>query len=291
MTVIKKSQIGALDVKNRKPETVAIKNGDQLKEWLKLYKKWADKENKTLATRKDIKSNQRDPKNVEGCEVLDKDSAEFNTLSHVFEGHENITLDVKHMVKIDQSVVKDFKNNDSSKIPSMFDDYMRAGDERLTGFLTELGTEKLLYDKKDELDVKILPDDDHLHCGDVLINDNIVEVKGAKMSSGAVNLTARHHGQSYTPLMEIKTGVMADAYLHNYILDIGEDGYIIGFVGLTQTNPETDGTLSNEPRIYSKRGTHFAIISQMENDFEPLTEEGLDNIQELIKQYPSAVSL
>lgn len=287
----KQDQINGKDVKSNKPTGVSVNSAEELEAWLHKYEEYAEMEDKTLATREEVKSNQRDPEDNDGVNVIDKDSEEFNTLKFVFQGKDNVTLPVTDMVIVDEEIVTAFNNNDESKIPPMFDDYMRAGDERLTGFLTELATEQLLHSKQDELDVKILPDDGHHHAGDVLINNHIVEVKGVKMSSAAYNLTARHHGQAYSPMMEIKTGIMADAYLHCYIMDLGDNGFVVGFVGLAQTNPETNGTLANSPRIYTKKGTNFAIISQLDTEFEPVNETGLNLLEDKIHHYPSVVTL
>lgn len=285
------SEIADVEVKSNNPKAVSINSKIEMFAWLKKFEEYAHKENKTLGSRQQIKNNKRKPENIEYVEVLDKDSEEFNKLFDKFNNHSNTTLPVTEIVKIDEKLEKAFYEEDMNKIPPMYDDFMRSGDEKISGFMTEVALEQLLYNKQDELDVYMLDDDNHLHCGDALINGHIIEIKGSQMKSSAVNLTGRYHGQSYTPLMEIKSGVMADAYSHNYILkDNINGGYYIGIVGLAHTDPNTGGTLSFKPEIIHTNPP-FPVMNQLQFNFEPISKEGLENLKGKINHYPSTVNI
>lgn len=228
-------------------DCVAIETVEQAK---KYREEWIEKfgEKKTVYSREDVVNQTAEPTDypIEGCtHVTDQNQKEaYDLVVEAIKENQNLDiLTIKEYVVVPEAIVDNIKNN--TKIPSMADDNMRKNYERYTGEVAEMAMVKLA--EASDLDIKVLPDDNHVHAGDFLVEGYITELKSinATHSKGA-NIVIRNHTQDNTAEMMIKNAVYPEALVHSYVVELDGD-ILVGFGGITHTHPETDGLLTQTP--------------------------------------------
>ena len=212
---------------------------------------------------------------------------EFDFMKRKLEDECNSGVNIQQIVYIPQEIAKDLE----SGVPGMADDNVRDNDERFTGNAAEVAFHELaryIMDNHSQIKIDSLRDtsENNIFVGDFLFNDYILELKSAKTSSAAQNVTHRNHGEDETGMMFCKNGIFPEMYAHSVVSDNREfgAGVIVGFLGMTPTLPEHNGIYGVEPRVLKNQWSYFMVSDIGNLEWYDITGKGWCLIEPKIEE-------